>query len=114
MGRFSESSLSKVVKEEKLKGIVGPIFNINVSFNLRMVHYTYVLLQGKRLDLSGEKSEGLLASDNLLAIQKVRVDQGGTYACSASNSLATNISNQILIDVKCKTFSVSDGKLKSH
>ena len=65
-----------------------------------------MLLQGERLDLSGDKS-GLLASDNLLAIQKVRVDQGGSYACSATNSLATNTSNQLLIDVKCKTSELS-------
>ena len=53
--------------------------------------------------MSIEKEAGLLASDNILAIQSVRRTQAGSYSCSASNSLATNTSKPLVLDVKCKS-----------
>ena len=45
----------------------------------------------------------ILDSDNILAIQSVRTQHSGKYACTATSELGYHKSKDIMLDVKCKT-----------
>ena len=62
-----------------------------------------VCVQGALLEVGGERSGGLLVSDNILAIQSVTPEHSGSYSCSAGNSVATNTSQALNLRVKCES-----------
>ena len=45
----------------------------------------------------------ILDSDNILAIQSVRTQHSGKYACTATSELGYHKSKDIMLDVKCRT-----------
>ena len=53
--------------------------------------------------MGGERSGGLLVSDNILAIQAVSPAHSGWYGCSAGNSVAANTSEALHLQVKCES-----------
>ena len=57
------------------------------------------LFQEKTIQPS--KDSHILDSDNILAIQSVRISHSGNYSCTAENELGVVDSDDITIDVKC-------------